>query len=369
MPRASVARGTIVPRYGRHQLAGNGLQRARCGRGSVSSVSVTEGSWPAARVVLLWTMSPVRGALAISGFVAALLGCSGDAADAADTPEALPPAQSLCEGAEEIRIDCSGDDAEVLPPVQALCDGSDDVRFVFTSFRGFANFGSEFSGRYGSKYLVIDGRCHYWLGSEELSGLRTGTLDASASLALAEELHFGRYFAAADYRDPGGCVDAGLHALDDGTATLHASCFHYAPRILWEAYYRAYQLYDELYPSSTPTWDRTTLLALRMPEDLGHELPTMPRTPLDWTAPLDLEPRSVSGLELARGLGSDAGVLVEDAATLAVLASLRANVRDPNLDFLDILVRDARGRAYDLLLRDEPPDAVHNALEAVLAAP
>jgi hypothetical protein len=242
--------------------------------------------------------------------------------------------------------------------------------FVFTSFRGgFSYFGSQFSGKYGSRYLVIDGRCNYWLGSEALSGLRTGTLDASASLALAEELHFGRYFTAADYRDPGGCSDAGTLFLDDGTATLRTTCFHYAPRILWQAFSRAYQLYDELYPSSTPAWDRTTLLALRDPEDLGHELPSMPRTPLDWTATLDLEPQSVTDLEFTRGLESDAGVLVEDAVTLAVLASLRANVRNPNSDFLDILVRDARGQAYDLLLRDEPPDPVREALEAALATP
>jgi hypothetical protein len=284
-------------------------------------------------------MPTVRSAIAISGFVAAVLGCSGDGATA-------------------------------LPPVQPLCDGSDDIRLVFTSFRGFASFGSQFSGKYGDRYLVVDGRCNYWLGSDGLRGLRTGTLDAHATTALAEDLHFGRYFTAADYRDPGGCTDAGLGVLDDGTATLRTACFpHDAPRVYREAFSGVYQLYAELRASGTSARNRTTLLAVRDPGELDPDLPGTPRTPLNWTAALDLEPRSVTQIELFRGVDSDAGVLVEDADTLAVLANLRANVRNPDPAVIDMLVRDARGRVYQLFVRDEPPDRVRNALEAALAAP
>lgn len=264
-------------------------------------------------------------------------------------------------------LGCSGDSAEALPPAQPLCDGSDELRLVFTSIMGFGYFGSGFSGKYGSGYLVIDGRCDYWLGSETPRGLRTGTLDASTASALAEELHFGRYSTVADYRDPGGCTDAGLAVLDDGTATLRTTCWpHDAPRVFWEAFSRTSRLYDELDTSGTPAWERTRLLAVREPFELQPDFPGTPRTPVAWSAELDLEPGSVSGTQLARGLEPDAGVLVEDAPTLDALAEVRRAFDDFVPYSLDMLVRDAEGRGYQLLVRDEPPERVRAALAAAL---
>lgn len=263
---------------------------------------------------------------------------------------------------------CSGEDAASLPPAQPLCDGGDEPRLVFTSIRGFGSFGTQFSGKYGSGYVVVDGRCDYWVGSEGLRGLRTGTLDREASAALAEQLHFGRYFTVAGHRDPGGCTDANLAVLDDGSTRLESTCLgREGPRVYWEAFYRAFQLHGELDASSAPAWERTRLLAVRAPAQLAPALPGEPRAPLAWTAALDLEARAVDGIELSRGLDPDAGVLVEDAPTLAVLAELRTRARNPDPNSLDVLVVDEQGRAYQLLVRDEPPDRVRDALERALA--
>lgn len=261
------------------------------------------------------------------------------------------------------------DVAETLPPTQTICDGSDQVRFVFTSFGGFANFSTEFSGKYGRSYLAIDGQCKYWLGSETLSGLRTGTLESHTAAVVGEELHFGRYSTAADYRDPGGCLDAMTQAIDDGTATLSATCLQRGagPRVYSEAFMRAFSLLEELDAAATADWRRSTLLALRDPPELAPGQPGTPRTPSSWTATLDLEAESVASIDLARGLEPDAGVVVQDKATQALLALLRSSALRRDRYALDLLVRDDRERVYELLVRDEPPDAVRAAIEAAIA--
>ncbi|HTV17718.1 MAG TPA: hypothetical protein VMG12_03580 [Polyangiaceae bacterium] len=284
-------------------------------------------------------MLDVRRWATISGLAAAWLGCAA----------------------------ASDDEAEELPPVQPICDGSDDVRFVFTAFAGFpAHYATTFTGSYGGRYLVIDGRCNYWLGSDTLVGLRTGTIGVDAAATLAEELHFGRYASVADFRDPGQCTDAGLSILDDGTATLRSSCFQPddVPRIYGEAFTGASRLVQSLDASAQPDWQRSTLLAINDPLDLTQPLPGGAfRVPVPWTAPLDLEPRSVTNLDLTRGLDADTGVLVEDEPTLAVLAELRL----AQYDGYDLFVRDDRERIFQLLVRDEPPAAVRAALEAATA--
>jgi hypothetical protein len=108
------------------------------------------------------------------------------------------------------------------------------------------------------------------------------------------------------------------------------------------------------------------LLALRDPA-LPPAVPG-DRPVLEWTSPLDLDVAAVSFVDLARGLDDDAGVLVEDDATLRLLAELRTLElqRDPSA--VDLLVRDAQGRHFELLVRDEPPAAVVAALLSVMPA-
>lgn len=130
---------------------------------------------------------------------------------------------------------------------------------------------------------------------------------------------------------------------------------------------RTFSLLQELDAAATVDWQRSTLLALRDPPELAPDQPGTPRTPSSWTATLDLEPEAVSFIDLARGLEPDAGVLVQDEATQRLLTALRSSALRLDRYALDLLVRDDRERAYQLLVRDEPPDAVRAALEAAVA--
>lgn len=259
---------------------------------------------------------------------------------------------------------CGGDSSNsdaALPAVESICDGGDEARLVYAALQGFASYGSAFAGRYGDRYLVIDGTCRYWVGSGSLRGLRSGVLDADASRALSEQLHFGRY-AAVEAEAEAVCPDAGLSLLADSTGTMSTSyCgIEQQPRVLREAFLRVPGVAEQLDEGGEVSWSPSTVLALRDPP-LPPEVPG-DRVVQEWTSDLDLEAGSVSFTELQRGLDAGAGVRVEDDATLALLAELREAelARDPNA--VDLLVRDGSGRYFQLLVRDEPPALVAEAL-------
>jgi hypothetical protein len=254
-----------------------------------------------------------------------------------------------------------------LAAIEPICDGSSDVRLAFGTISGFANYGSAFAGRYGDQYLVIDGSCRYWVGGESLLGLRTGVLDARRGLELSEQLHFGRY-AQVQPEPEDVCADAGIALLRDATGTLSTTyCgIESQPRVLREALQRAPELAQRLGEEGDAAWGSSTLLALR---DAG--LPSNgpeQRVAGEWTSNLDLDVGAVTFLDLARGLEPGAGLPIEDDETLGLLAALRTAElrRDPNA--LDLLVQDAGERHFQLLVRDEPPAAVRDALLGLLPA-
>ena len=254
-----------------------------------------------------------------------------------------------------------------LAAIEPICDGSSDVRLAFGTIGGFASYGSAFAGRYGDQYLVIDGSCRYWVGGESLLGLRTGVLDAQRGLELSEQLHFGRY-AQVQPEPEQVCPDAGIALLRDATGTLSASyCgLEEQPHVLREALQRAPGLAERLRDEGDAASGATTVLALR---DAGLP-PNGPeqRVVGAWTSDLDLDAGAITFLDLARGLEPGAGLLIEDDETLGLLAALRAAElrRDPNA--LDLRVQDAGARQFQLLVRDEPPAAVRDALLGLLPA-
>jgi hypothetical protein len=262
----------------------------------------------------------------------------------------------------------SGEATEDLPALQPICDGSADIRMVYAAIRGFGNYGSSFTDRYGSSYLAIDGTCTYWAGSDTLHGLRSGVLDAAAASQLSSELHFGRYSTVTGYHDQQACPDAGPAFLRDTTGTLSSSfCgVEAAPRVLREALARGSALVRELGAVGEASWHRSSLLALRDPA-MYPDQPTM-RPASDWSSTLDLDARAVTFSELARGLESDAGVVLEGDASQALLAGLRQQELRKDANAYDLLVRDAQDRYFQLLVRDEPPIAVAAALLSLLAA-
>jgi hypothetical protein len=260
------------------------------------------------------------------------------------------------------------DETDDLPVVEPICDGTTNVRLVYVAIRGFGNYGSNFTDRYGSTYLTVDGTCTYWAGSDTLNGLRFGVLSADTANELSNELHFGRYSTAAGYRDPYPCSDAGPAFLRDSTGTISSSfCgIENAPRVVREAFARGSSLAQELGAAGEADWRRSTLLALRQPA-MFPDVPTM-RLASDWSSTLDLDTRAVTFRDLVRGLDVDAGLIVEDEESQALLGRLRQEELRKDPYAYDLLVRDAQDRYFQLLVRDEPPDAVAAAVLSLLAS-
>jgi hypothetical protein len=265
-------------------------------------------------------------------------------------------------------LGCGSSQAETdeVPPVQPICDGSSDLRVVFASIDGFGDRGGRFTDRYGGSYLVVDGTCRYWAGSGTLRGLSSGVLESDTASTLSEELHFGRYSTVAGYRDEQQCPDAGPAFLRDTTGTITSSfCgIEQAPRVVREALRRGAELARELADTGQAAWTKTSLLALRDPE-VYPEVPSM-RQASAWTSTLDLDARAMTSREFSRGLEPDAGVVVQDDANQELLGRLRRAELSKNPYASDLLVRDAQDRYFQLLVRDEPPDAVAAALLSVL---
>jgi hypothetical protein len=270
-------------------------------------------------------------------------------------------------GLGSVSAGCGTSDTDDLPAVVPICDGTTSLRLVYVAIRGFGYYGSSFTDRYGSTYLTVDGTCTYWVGSDTLNGLRSGVLGLDTANELSNELHFGRYSTAAEYRDPYQCPDAGPAFLRDSTGTISSSfCgIENAPRVVREAFARGSSLAQELGAAGEAAWRRSTLLAVRDPA-VFPDIPAM-RVASDWSSALDLDASAVTFRDLARGVELDAGLVVEDEESQTLLGRLRQEELRKDPYAYDLLVRDAQDRYFQLLVRDEPPDTVAAAVLSVLA--
>jgi hypothetical protein len=270
-------------------------------------------------------------------------------------------------GLGSILAGCGASNTDDLPEVEPICDGTTNLRLVYVALRGFASYGSSFTDRYGSTYLTVDGTCRYWASSDTLNGLRSGVLSPDTANELSNELHFGRYSTAEGYRDQDQCPDAGPAFLRDSTGTISRPfCgMENAPRVVREAFARGSSLAQELAEAGEPAWRHSTLLALREPP-MFPDIPTM-RGASEWSSTLDLDTRAVTFRDLARGPDLDAGLVVEDEESQALLGRLRQEELRKDPYAYDLLVRDAQDRYFQLLVRDEPPDAVAAAVLSLLA--
>jgi hypothetical protein len=261
---------------------------------------------------------------------------------------------------------CGGTEGDNLPEVQPICDGSADVRLVYAASTGFTGYGNPFSDKYGGTYLVIDGACNYWAGSDTLRGLRAGIIGSDVATELATELHFGQYSSAAGYREADVCLDASPSFLRDttGTTLRYLCALDKAPPLVREAFERVRLLAEELGVSGESAWTKSTLLALRAPSMFPDSSSGGPES--DWSSTLDLDAGAVTFSEVIRGTAGDAEVLVEDEPTRVLLGNLRQTELGIDPNALDLRVRDAQGRSFQVLVRDEPPEAVAAALVSVL---
>jgi len=312
----------------------------------------------------------------VLGWSAVACGGSVDGSTSPADGEATPARATPADGAGSAvdnassAADGSGEDSAngVAPPAR-ICNGSDETRLALVQYGGFRSILGGFSELNGSSYFAIDGHCQFWVGDETLRGLRTGTLDGERAQAIAAELHYGELGGASSYRgNLDSCIDCGVSALraestilyNDGGSPADAT----VPPLWTEAFVASWALWSQLDGQGTPAWGQrpTQLLALR-------ELDTQYLAGAsEWTATLDLEAHAVQGFEevIRSGFPTDAAVLVEDEPTLQVLDTLRRGALTADPYAQSFSVRDAQGRVYTLLLRDDPPEPIVSDLRALL---
>jgi hypothetical protein len=242
------------------------------------------------------------------------------------------------------------------------------VRFAYGRGLGAREPLLAFGAANGTEYVAIDGRCRFWVYDMTLQGLRTGVLDPQyANGRLANELHLGLYSDLADL-PVDVCLDGRGQWAWDTTASIGTSCDVTVERGTFaETLTRAARLHAELAQRSTPAWDHVYLLPLSGAE----RPPAIPTT--EWTAKLDLGRYAVSWADYTNGLAVDAGLLVEDEPTLAVLRELRiagdhlirSNPRELNeYWYPGLFLSDPRVGELQVLLRDELPSLVSQLLRS-----
>jgi hypothetical protein len=239
-----------------------------------------------------------------------------------------------------------------LPEIQPLCDGSDAIRFS-------AALGSSVGGGpvafYNAflpgKYLVIDGKCRYWVNDWSLAGLRSGVLGAEEAEAYADSLHYGQYEVISEY-ESAQCPDGGGMTLTDSTGSIVCRCGACSgggePAEFREAFAAALELADDVGARQEWAWGPSSFLAVATGEEAE----------LSWTLDVDLAPVAYDTAE--QSFSNDAGVLVEGVDQLTLLSALRqASINDGQSSQL-FVTQD--GNRYALYVRDEPPAEVLDAL-------
>lgn len=255
----------------------------------------------------------------------------------------------------------------------ALCDGSDEVRWAHGQSFGGRVYEPPFMAEYGSVQIAINGRCEFSLYDASLRGLRRGVISRGLAQNLERELHFGEYASFARVEAP-ICLDGTTAWMADITGSVRTNCGwtgSETPQPLRDTGRRLETLPRDLDVIAERVWRPVQIQILSVPQP---ELNVLPRQPIyDWNAPLDLAARA---LDYADYAGSDLpteGIPVEDDATLARLDELRAIEIEAEAERgfacacveRGLFVRDAEGRVFQVLVRDEPSEAVRQAWAAL----
>jgi len=251
---------------------------------------------------------------------------------------------------------------------QTLCDGSDEVRWAYAQGFGGRNYTPPFLAEYGAQHITIDGRCEFSLYDATLRGLRRGVIDPGFAQKLERELHFGEYASFARV-EASICLDSAGAWMSDITGSVQTDCGWTGPDIpqaLLDTARRIESLPRELDAIAERVWRPVQILPLSEPN-------VLPRQPVyDWNAPFDLAAQAVSSIAYSNGELSAPGTPVEDDATLARLDELRAiDIEAEAARYAcacvepGLFVRDAEGRIFQVLVRDEPSEAVREGWAAL----
>jgi len=253
---------------------------------------------------------------------------------------------------------------------QTLCDGSDEIRWAASGFAG-RPYLPPFVRENGALRITIDGQCQFSLHDESLRGLRRGEIDPQRARVLADTLHAGSYARFAEYEGH-ICLDGTEAWVADGTATLSLTCVSVgdsdAPPGLASLDQRVHDLARELDAISEYVWRPVQIQVLPAQQSTADVLNGQPV--YDWNAPLDLAALVLDYADYPGELPT-AGVAVEDEETLARLDELRRIdiAADDAGDFrpieLGLRVRDVQGRLFQVLVRDEPSEAVRRGWDVL----
>jgi hypothetical protein len=255
----------------------------------------------------------------------------------------------------------------------ALCDGSDEVRWAYAQGLGGRSYEPPFLAKYGALHITIDGRCEFSLYDASLRGLRRGVINRGFAQKLERELHFGEYASFARV-EASICLDSAGASMADITGSVQTDCGWTGPDIpqaLLDTVRRIESLPRELDAIAERVWRPVQIQIVSVPQP---ELTVLPRQPIyDWNAPLDLAARALNYADYADSDLPAEGIPVEDDATLARLDELRAidieaeAARGFACACVErgLFVRDAEGRIFQVLVRDEPSEAVRQGWTAL----
>lgn len=312
--------------------------------------------------------SPAEGAVC-------LLPCDVDA-DCSELPGAICRSQR-CEVPESAL-----GDGEAIPPsgtltngsVETLCDGSEDVRVAFASSRNFLDVSGVyyyFAQSHGDAFFAIDGQCRFWQGRLAGGQVYSGTLSAEAAQALAVEVGLGHVSEHGTYADDEGCDDGASSVLWTPAGSIRCNCLCAENPDASAAWRRAFRAAErarsELFVSGQPMTGPAQLGLT----GFGAVLAAFPQP---W--PLERAPRANETVEVYSSTGSvslneSSGVLMTDASELSLLRVARnlyqgsvAGSEHTPMVWTNPETGEVQG--FDMLLRDEVPAAVQDALDAVL---
>lgn len=251
--------------------------------------------------------------------------------------------------------------SEDAAPLGVLCDGSDSMRLGLSSDGGQVHDSYAFTNPYGHVFLFVDGMCRYY-ASADLSGVRTGTLSAAQASELERAIGWTKLSSWSALPNDLPCFDAGSVVIQQPGAAASCTCGCDAtkPAELIAAIGQVNRRVQELVAQGTPL--NGPVRALATPKELatGNELTWPLSTPMA-NVPALIEANPAQ-LFYAKGA---LFVSASDAAQLRMLRAQALARRD--IATAQVPVRDA-GKVYEMYVRDELPDDVVRAIDALRGA-
>ena len=239
------------------------------------------------------------------------------------------------------------DVAEVTQPL-AICDGSESIRFGYDSDGGrITDHSGLFYTHYGS-FLYVHGDCSYVAGTGSNRSFRAGVLSAALAEQLSAEVDYRTLDSRARKPEHQTCLDAPVEHYHGPNATLRSQCSS-------QTRLRTIHALADVGPMVEAA---VTVAVLAGTGTGGAPPPSAPAWPI-----------ATSILTFFTSLGAtpgvDDGVRVDDLDDAAALRELR-DTTAPVSDAPAFVVQEG-GLAYRVYVRDELPEDMEAAVQALLA--